>query len=187
MGEIEAAAPREQEFARRARHRVADNDAPAGARQRLGRHQPRRPGADDDHRRAHRAPACAWASESRRSRCRKERSAIADAADFRRIALSLPGAAEYPHFERRAFKARVTFATLAPDARSANLKFSIDEQALKCAVAADAFTPLDNAWGRRGWTRAELAALSEAELSAALEIAYRHAAPAQRSARSRRR
>ena len=36
---------------------------------------------------------------------------MADAADFRRIALSLEGATEYPHFDRRAFKARVTFAT----------------------------------------------------------------------------
>ena len=83
---------------------------------------------------------------------------MADAADFRRIALSLEGAAEYPHFDRRAFKARVTFATLAPDELTANIKFAPDEQALKCAVAPDAFAALDNAWGRRGWTRATLAA-----------------------------
>jgi hypothetical protein len=102
---------------------------------------------------------------------------MVDAALFRRIALSLPGVAEYPHFDRRAFKARVTFATLAPDELSANIKFAPDEQALKCAVARDAFAALDNAWGRRGWTRAALAALSEAELEAALEMAWRHAAP----------
>ncbi len=79
---------------------------------------------------------------------------MADGADFRRIALSLEGAGEYPHFDRRAFKARVTFATLAPDELSANIKFAPDEQALKCVVAPDAFSALDNAWGRRGWTRA---------------------------------
>ena len=101
---------------------------------------------------------------------------MADAADFRRIALALPGAAEHPHFDRRAFKARVTFATLAPDELSANIKFAPDEQALKCAVAPDAFAALDNAWGRQGWTRATLAALSEAELKAALEMAWRRAA-----------
>jgi hypothetical protein len=101
---------------------------------------------------------------------------VTDAADFRRIALALPGAGEYPHFDRRAFKARVTFATLAPDELSANIKFAPDEQALKCAVAPDAFAPLDNAWGRQGWTRARLAALSEPELSAALEMAWRHGA-----------
>ena len=102
---------------------------------------------------------------------------MANAADFRRIALSLEGAGEYPHFDRRAFKARVTFATLAPDELTANVKFAPDEQALKCMVAPDAFLPLDNAWGRRGWTCATIAALSEAELKAALEMAWRHAAP----------
>ena len=54
---------------------------------------------------------------------------MADAALFRRIALSFEGAGEYPHFDRRAFKARVTFATLAPDELTANIKFASDEQA----------------------------------------------------------
>ncbi len=112
---------------------------------------------------------------------------MADAADFRRIARSLDGAGEYPHFDRRAFKARVTFATLAPDEQTANIKFAPDEQALKCAVAPDAFKALDNAWGR-GWTRATLAALTEPELRAALEMAWRHgAAKPQRSHESARR
>jgi len=111
---------------------------------------------------------------------------MADAADFRRIALSLVGVAEYPHFDRRAFKARVTFATLAPDELSANIKFAPDEQALKCAVAPDAFAALDKAWGRRGWTRATLAALSEPELRTALEIAWRHGAAKAKKRPSRR-
>ena len=102
---------------------------------------------------------------------------MADAADFRRIALALEGASEHPHFDRRAFKARVTFATLAPDELTANFKFAPDEQALKCAVAPDAFAALDNAWGRQGWTCGRLAALSEAELRAALEMSWRHAGP----------
>jgi hypothetical protein len=109
---------------------------------------------------------------------------VTAAADFRRIALALPGVAEYPHFDRRAFKARMTFATLAPDEVTANIKFAPDEQALKCAVHPDAFAALDNAWGRRGWTRATLAALSEPELMAALEMAWRHgAAQAKRKRR----
>ena len=75
---------------------------------------------------------------------------MADADDLTRLALSLPGAAQYPHFDRIAFKARVTFATLAPDGLTANLKFSPDEQALKCEVAPDAFSALPNAWGAQG-------------------------------------
>jgi hypothetical protein len=110
---------------------------------------------------------------------------MANADDFRRIALSFEGAGEYPHFDRRAFKARVTFATLATDELSANIKFAPDEQALKCAVAPDSFAALDNAWGAHGWTRATLATLGEAELKAALEMAWRHAAP-KAKARKRR-
>jgi hypothetical protein len=110
---------------------------------------------------------------------------VTNGADFRRLALALPGVAEYPHFDRRAFKARVTFATLAPDELTANLKFAPDEQSLKCTVGPDAFAALDNAWGRKGWTRATLAALTEPELSAALEIAWRHgAAKAKKTRRS---
>jgi hypothetical protein len=100
---------------------------------------------------------------------------MADAADLVRLALALPDTVEYPHFDRRAFKARITFATLAPDGASANLKFSPEEQEFKCLLAPDAFAPIANAWGRRGWTVATLAALSEDELRAALEMAFVHA------------
>ena len=102
---------------------------------------------------------------------------MSDAADLARLALAFPGAAQYPHFDRIAFKARVTFATLAPDRLTANLKFAPDEQALKCQVAPDAFSPIPNAWGARGRTVARLEALSERELQAALALAYAHAAP----------
>jgi hypothetical protein len=102
---------------------------------------------------------------------------MADADDLVRLALALPGVAQYPHFDRVAFKARVTFATLAPDRLTANLKFTPDEQALKCEVAADAFSPIPNAWGARGWTVARLSKLSLTELDAALRIAFAHARP----------
>lgn len=105
---------------------------------------------------------------------------MADAEDFVRLALAFPGASQHPHFDRTAFKARITFATLAPDRLTANLKLSPDEQALKCEVAPEAFAPVANAWGARGWTVARLAALSERELQAALALAYAHAGPKRR-------
>lgn len=105
----------------------------------------------------------------------REELRLADAHDLSRIALSFEGAEEYPHFDRRAFKARVTFVTLAADGLSANFKFSYEEQQLKCAVAGDAFSPLPNGWGRNGWTQGRLSAMSEAELRAALETAWRRA------------
>ena len=102
---------------------------------------------------------------------------MADADDLTRLALALPGVTQHPHFDRIAFKARVTFATLAPDRLSAHLKFTPDAQALKCAVAPEAFSPLANAWGAQGWTLARLAALSEAELADALALAHAAAGP----------
>ncbi len=105
---------------------------------------------------------------------------MASAADLRRLALALPGVKEYPHFDRVAFKARVTFVTLAPDGLTANFKFAPDEQALKTIVAPEAFSALPNAWGAKGWTVGRLEALSEAELEGALRVAYARASGKRR-------
>lgn len=98
-------------------------------------------------------------------------------AAFRKIALSLEGTTDAPHFDRTAFKVARIYATLAPDGRTANLKFAPDEQELKCMVAADAFAPVPNAWGKQGWTTATLANLTGPELKNALEMAWKHALP----------
>jgi hypothetical protein len=100
---------------------------------------------------------------------------MATAKDFRRVALSLEGTTEAPHFDRTAFKVRRIYATLAANGKSANLMLTPDEQALKCAVAPDAFSPIQNAWGVRGATTAKLSALTATELRDALTIAWRHA------------
>lgn len=44
-------------------------------------------------------------------------------------------------------------------------------------LAPAAFVPIDNGWGRQGWTTAVLAELSAEELKVALELAYAHALP----------
>jgi hypothetical protein len=105
---------------------------------------------------------------------------MATADDLRRIALSLDGTTEAPHFDRAAFKVTRIYVTLAAHGRTANFKFAPDEQALKCITAPEAFAPVANAWGRQGWTTAQLDRLSEAELKHALEIAWRHALPKTR-------
>ncbi len=111
---------------------------------------------------------------------------MSTAQDFRRIAMSLEGTGEAPHFERTAFKVARIYATLAPDGLSAKLKLDPDEQELKCITAPEAFQPVPNAWGRQGWTTARLAALSPAELEDALELAWRHALPRKRARRTGR-
>ncbi|MDO9413196.1 MAG: MmcQ/YjbR family DNA-binding protein [Pseudolabrys sp.] len=112
---------------------------------------------------------------------------MSTAAQFRRMALALEGTTEAPHFDRAAFKVDRIYATLAADEKSANFKFSPDEQELKCLVAPDAFTAIQNAWGRQGWTTGILAKLTVAELEAALDMAWRHASkPAKRPSTARR-
>jgi hypothetical protein len=106
---------------------------------------------------------------------------MATAKDLRRIALSLEGTTEAPHFDRAAFKVARIYVTLAADGRTANFKFTPDEQELKCLLAPEAFAPVPNAWGQQGWTAAKLSALSAADLEAALETAWRHAVPKKRA------
>ena len=48
---------------------------------------------------------------------------MAKAADLARLAQALPGVVDYPHFDRRAFKARVTFVHLPP--RRAHSQFQV--------------------------------------------------------------
>jgi hypothetical protein len=100
---------------------------------------------------------------------------MATSADLRRIALSLSETTEAPHFDRAAFKVARIYVTLAADGKTANFKFTPDEQELKCLTAPEAFAPVPNAWGKQGWTTATLAKLTPGELKSALETAWRHA------------
>ena len=96
---------------------------------------------------------------------------MATAKDFRNVALALEGTSEAPHFDRRAFKARRIFATLAADGLSANIRFSPEEQEFRCSVQPDAYRPIPNKWGAQGWTIAELSALGVDDLRVALTSA----------------
>jgi hypothetical protein len=106
---------------------------------------------------------------------------MATADDMRQAALALDGTVEAPHVDRIAFKVSRIYATLAPDGLTANLKFSVEEQEFKCMLAPNAFAAVPNAWGRQGWTTAQLAQLDLQELKNALEIAWRHAVPRVRA------
>ena len=109
---------------------------------------------------------------------------MANKRDLRRIALSLEGTTEAPHFDRTAFRVARIYATLAADGRTANLKLLPEEQEFKCMMAPAAFAPVPGGWGRQGWTTLTLAAVDVAELRDALTTAWRHAL-AKRRARPR--
>lgn len=101
---------------------------------------------------------------------------MATAEDFRRLALALPGVTEAPHFDRVAFRARIIFASLAPDGKSANMLLTADQQLLKCRVAPQVFSPVPNKWGQQGWTVATLAGATLADLEDALRLAHANGA-----------
>jgi hypothetical protein len=106
---------------------------------------------------------------------------MATADVFRRLALALKGTTEAPHFDRTAFRVARTYATLAPDGATANVKLTPEEQELKCLLLPDAFAPVPNRWGAQGWTIVRLAALDPPDLAAAVELAWRHAQPRRRT------
>ena len=101
---------------------------------------------------------------------------MSDATDLRRIALALPGTSEAPHFDRAAFKVDRIYVTLDGQGLTANVKFTPEEQEFKCQMAPEVFQPLDNAWGRQGWTVMTLATATDEDLMGALRTAHVHAA-----------
>jgi predicted DNA-binding protein (MmcQ/YjbR family) len=110
---------------------------------------------------------------------------MATGTDLRRIAMSLEGTTEAPHFDRAAFKVARIYVTLAADGKSANLKLAPDEQEFKCLLMPEALAPIANAWGKQGWTTATLSKLKAAELRDLLETAWRHALAKTKAKRRR--
>lgn len=89
-----------------------------------------------------------------------------------RLALALDGTSEAPHFDRRAFKTKTIYVTLAPDGRTANLKLDRDQQDHWCALLPRALTPVPNKWGAQGWTTLHLDQIGEEDLALLLHLAW---------------
>lgn len=119
-----------------------------------------------------------------------------DARDFRRIALSLPGAEEGSHMGAVDFRVggRI-FATLASVKQGyGNLMLDPEQQRLFVGEMPEVFLPIPGGWGRMGMTHIRLAAASEEVLAGALRTAWKlrvekneRAGKARRSKRGRSR
>lgn len=97
-----------------------------------------------------------------------------NADDFRRIALSLPGAEESSHMGQPDFRVggRI-FATLAAQHLGyGNLMLTPEQQADFVAEMPDLFIPIAGGWGRNGATHVRLARIGEDVLAGALRTAY---------------
>lgn len=98
-----------------------------------------------------------------------------NAADFRRIALSLEGAEEGSHMGSPDFRVggRI-FATLASQAQGyGNLMLTPEQQADFAGEQPDVFVPIAGGWGRMGCTHIRLAKANEDVLTGALRTAWK--------------
>ena len=98
-----------------------------------------------------------------------------NAADFRRIALSMEGAEEGSHMGQADFRVggRI-FATLAAEKQGyGNLMITPEQQAAFVAEEPDVFLPIAGGWGRNGATHVRLAAANEDLLTGALRTAWK--------------
>jgi hypothetical protein len=98
-----------------------------------------------------------------------------NAADFRRIALSLEGAEESSHMGSPDFRVggRI-FATLASqDQGYGNLMLTPEQQADFVGEQPEVFVPIAGGWGRMGMTHIRLAKANEDVLAGALQTAWK--------------
>ncbi len=96
-------------------------------------------------------------------------------ADFRRIALSLPGAEESSHMGQPDFRVdgRI-FATLASAKQGyGNLMLTLEQQTAFVEEMPEVFLPIPGGWGRMGMTHIRLAEASADVLYGALHAAWK--------------
>ena len=100
-------------------------------------------------------------------------------AEFRKMALSFAETEERQHMNHPDFRAGgKIFATLRyPDENFGMVKLTPAEQQKFLSEAAKAFTPCAGVWGQRGATNVKLKAVKKTTLRAALEAAWKNAAP----------
>jgi len=101
------------------------------------------------------------------------------AADFRRLALSLPEVVEGSHFGQADFRAGgKIFATLSRQSEGYGvLLLTPEEQAGMIEDEPSVFSPVPGGWGRKGSTQVLLAKVPLDILEGALRTAWRRKAP----------
>jgi hypothetical protein len=104
-----------------------------------------------------------------------DRSRAMEAADFRRIALSLEGVEEGSHCGLPDFRVGGRrFASLASQAEGyGNLMLTLEQQAAFVEEAPEVFVPIAGGFGRMGHTHIRLAAANEDVLAGALRAAWK--------------
>nr|WP_199002980.1 MmcQ/YjbR family DNA-binding protein [Flavobacterium sp. ASV13] len=98
--------------------------------------------------------------------------------NFRKTALSFPDATEEPHFEKTSFRVKKKiFATFNKKNNWAVLKLNEIDQSVFCASSEMIFYPIQNKWGKQGWTIVELTKVRPEIFEDALKLSYQNVAP----------
>jgi len=97
---------------------------------------------------------------------------------FRKLALSFPEVTEEPHFEKTSFRVKKKiFATYDEVKNRACIKLSETDQNVFSSVDKTIIYPVDNKWGKQGWTLIELTKVRKDLFADALTTAYCEVAP----------
>lgn len=97
---------------------------------------------------------------------------------FRKIALSFPETTEEPHFEKKSFKVKKKiFATYDDIKKRACIKLSEIDQDVFSSADKTIIFPVDNKWGKQGWTLIEMSKVRRELFVDALRTAYCEVAP----------
>lgn len=99
-------------------------------------------------------------------------------ATLRKLALSFPEATEESHFEKTSFRIRKKiFATYDKENKLTCIKLSAIDQDVFCASPGGAVYPVDNKWGKQGWTLIDMRKVRKDLFVDALTTAYCEVAP----------
>lgn len=97
---------------------------------------------------------------------------------LRKLALSFPEATEEPHFEKTSFRVKKKiFATYDKKLKRACIKLSEIDQNVFSSADKTIIYPVDNKWGKQGWTLIEMEKVHEDLFIDALTTAYCETAP----------
>lgn len=97
---------------------------------------------------------------------------------FRKLALSFPEATQNPHFEKTSFRVKKKiFATYDEKLHRACIKLSEIDQNVFSVADKTIIYPVDNKWGKQGWTLIEMEKVHNDLFVDALTTAYCEVAP----------
>ena len=97
---------------------------------------------------------------------------------FRKLAMAFPEATEEPHFEKTSFRVnKKIIATYDEKLNRACVKLSEIEQDVFCAADKTIIFPVNNKWGKQGWTLIELKQVPSDVFEDILTAAYVSVAP----------